>query len=47
MTGLFVQNGPFIIDEGGKLHLRSNAWTLSRSIIYMDSPVGTGELARI
>ncbi|CAG7727097.1 unnamed protein product [Allacma fusca] len=42
LFGLFVENGPFSIDDAGFLQYRKNAWTLTHSILYIDSPVGTG-----
>ncbi|CAL8070522.1 unnamed protein product [Orchesella dallaii] len=42
MFGLFVENGPLMINEKGYLDYRRHSWTMTHSIIYIDSPVGTG-----
>ncbi|ODN02383.1 Venom serine carboxypeptidase [Orchesella cincta] len=42
MFGLFVENGPLMINDKGFLDYRSHPWTMTHSIIYIDSPVGTG-----
>jgi len=45
LAGLFVQNGPFIVNENGSLEARAKdaSWTTTRSVLYFDSPVGTGK----
>ncbi|XP_035708084.1 venom serine carboxypeptidase [Folsomia candida] len=42
LFGLFVEHGPLLVGKGGILQNREYAWTRTHSIIYMDSPVGTG-----
>nr|CAD7463589.1 unnamed protein product [Timema tahoe] len=43
LFGLFGENGPFSVDEtGSKLITRPSSWHRNHSIIYIDSPVGTG-----
>nr|CAI5831221.1 unnamed protein product [Callosobruchus analis] len=42
MYGLLIEHGPFGINKDLKLVLREHAWTNNHSVIYIDSPVGTG-----
>ncbi|KAF6024489.1 CPVL [Bugula neritina] len=42
MFGLFVENGPFYLDDNLMLNRRAYAWTKSYSVLYIDNPVGTG-----
>ncbi|CAG0923240.1 unnamed protein product [Notodromas monacha] len=42
LFGLFVENGPWILDSNLNLAFRYYDWTRTHSIIYVDSPVGTG-----
>lgn len=42
MFGLFVENGPFMINDKGYLDYRAHSWTMTHSVLYIDSPVGTG-----
>ncbi|CAH1988617.1 unnamed protein product [Acanthoscelides obtectus] len=42
MYGLLMENGPFTVNKDLELELRNNSWTNSHSVIYIDSPVGTG-----
>lgn len=42
MYGLFTENGPYVVDEDLNLGLRYNSWTWNHSVIYIDSPAGTG-----
>ncbi|XP_071102210.1 probable serine carboxypeptidase CPVL [Haliotis cracherodii] len=42
LFGLFVQNGPFIVDKDLKLSQRKADWSLKYSVLYVDNPVGTG-----
>jgi len=42
LFGLFVENGPFIIDKNQDIHLRSTSWSLTHSVLYIDNPVGAG-----
>lgn len=40
--GLFVENGPFVINEDYTVDLREYSWTKNHSVLYIDNPVGTG-----
>ncbi|OXA38037.1 venom serine carboxypeptidase [Folsomia candida] len=42
LSALFSQHGPFSLGDDGTLHLRHMPWALARSVLYVDSPVGTG-----
>ncbi|XP_046573544.1 probable serine carboxypeptidase CPVL [Haliotis rubra] len=42
LFGLFVQNGPFIVDKDLKLSPRKTDWSLKHSLLFIDNPVGTG-----
>nr|CAI5831219.1 unnamed protein product [Callosobruchus analis] len=42
MYGLLIEHGPFGVNKELKLVLREHAWTNNHSVIYIDSPVGTG-----
>ncbi|KAL3269773.1 hypothetical protein HHI36_008833 [Cryptolaemus montrouzieri] len=42
MIGLFGENGPFSVKTKKGLKLRQYSWTQTHSVIYIDSPVGTG-----
>nr|CAI5834661.1 unnamed protein product [Callosobruchus analis] len=42
MYGLLIEHGPFGVNKKLKLELREHAWTNNHSVIYIDSPVGTG-----
>lgn len=41
LFGLFEENGPFIVRQD-RIKFRTFAWTRTHSMLYMDSPVGTG-----
>jgi len=43
MLGLMAEHGPFYLETDGSLKPRKFAWTHTRSVIYLDSPVGTGK----
>lgn len=40
--GLFVENGPFIINQDYTVDIREYRWTKNHSVLYIDNPVGTG-----
>ncbi|KAH7952133.1 hypothetical protein HPB52_019186 [Rhipicephalus sanguineus] len=40
--GLFVEHGPYYIDDNGDPQLRDITWTRTISMLYVDNPVGTG-----
>ncbi|KAH6930252.1 hypothetical protein HPB50_012264 [Hyalomma asiaticum] len=42
LEGLFVEHGPYYIDENGDAQLRDVTWTRTISMLYVDNPVGTG-----
>jgi len=42
LFGCFVENGPTIIQPDGSFKANPFSWNTNSSIIYMDSPVGTG-----
>lgn len=42
MIGLFAENGPFKVKSKKGLKVRPYSWTTTHSVIYIDSPVGTG-----
>ncbi|KAF7288067.1 hypothetical protein GWI33_000121 [Rhynchophorus ferrugineus] len=42
LYGLFVENGPFYVEENGSVTLREYSWHKNQSVIYIDQPVGTG-----
>ncbi|XP_045473270.1 venom serine carboxypeptidase-like [Harmonia axyridis] len=42
MIGLFAENGPFSVKTKKGLKIRQYSWTQTHSVIYIDSPVGTG-----
>ncbi len=42
MFGLFVEHGPFAVDENLNLVPRTHAWSLTHNVLYIDNPVGTG-----
>lgn len=42
LYGLFVENGPFIVNETGGVNIRQYRWTKQQSVIYIDNPAGTG-----
>ncbi|KAE8596603.1 hypothetical protein XENTR_v10016174 [Xenopus tropicalis] len=42
MFGLFVEHGPYIVNENLTLGYRKYSWTEKFSVLYIDNPVGTG-----
>ncbi|CAH1988626.1 unnamed protein product [Acanthoscelides obtectus] len=42
MYGLLMEHGPFAINDDIQLERREHCWTNNHSVIYIDSPVGTG-----
>nr|CAI5831222.1 unnamed protein product [Callosobruchus analis] len=42
MLGLLAEHGPFGVNKDLNLVLREYAWTKNHSVVYIDSPVGTG-----
>ncbi|XP_066156894.1 vitellogenic carboxypeptidase-like [Euwallacea fornicatus] len=42
LNGLFIENGPFIVNENGSVSFREYSWHLNHSVIFIDQPVGTG-----
>ncbi|XP_050307027.1 venom serine carboxypeptidase-like [Anthonomus grandis grandis] len=40
--GLFLINGPFIVNKNYSVDLREYRWTKNHSVLYIDNPVGTG-----
>ncbi|XP_075547617.1 putative serine carboxypeptidase CPVL [Dermacentor variabilis] len=42
LFGLFVEHGPYFVDENGAAQLRPITWTRTISVLYVDNPVGTG-----
>ncbi|OWF49860.1 probable serine carboxypeptidase CPVL [Mizuhopecten yessoensis] len=42
LFGLFVENGPIMVDKSIKLMERKITWNRKYSMLYVDNPVGTG-----
>ncbi|XP_053323156.1 probable serine carboxypeptidase CPVL [Spea bombifrons] len=42
MFGLFVEHGPYVVNENLTLSLRNFSWAQTYSMLYIDNPVGTG-----
>jgi carboxypeptidase C (cathepsin A) len=42
MDGLFLENGPFKLDDQLALHLNPHSWHHLADVLYIDQPVGTG-----
>ncbi|XP_062574223.1 probable serine carboxypeptidase CPVL isoform X2 [Saccostrea cucullata] len=42
LFGLFVENGPIMVDKDIKLSNRKVTWNTKYSMLYIDNPVGTG-----
>ena len=42
LFGLFVENGPFVIDEEQNIDLRPTSWSIPYNVLYFDQPAGTG-----
>ncbi|CAG7829532.1 unnamed protein product, partial [Allacma fusca] len=42
LKGVFVENGPFYVDNNLELRDREFTWVRKYSMLYLDVPVGTG-----
>jgi vitellogenic carboxypeptidase-like protein len=42
LKGVFLETGPFYVDDGNKLVERNSTWTRTHSMLYIDAPVGSG-----
>jgi vitellogenic carboxypeptidase-like protein len=42
LFGLFAEQGPILVDQGGKLHPREITWNSKYHLLFIDQPVGTG-----
>jgi vitellogenic carboxypeptidase-like protein len=42
LFGLFSEQGPILVDQGGKLHPREITWNSKYHLLFIDQPVGTG-----
>lgn len=42
LYGLFIENGPFLVDKDGKIEPRPWSWNSKYHMLYIDNPVGTG-----
>jgi vitellogenic carboxypeptidase-like protein len=42
MFGLFVENGPLVVDEKLNVHVRTNSWASKYNLLFIDNPVGAG-----
>ncbi|KAM4704652.1 putative serine carboxypeptidase CPVL [Rhinophrynus dorsalis] len=42
MFGLFVEHGPYVVNENLTLSYRNFTWAHKYSMLYIDNPVGTG-----
>ncbi|XP_064410934.1 probable serine carboxypeptidase CPVL isoform X2 [Latimeria chalumnae] len=42
MFGLFVEHGPYVVNQNLTLAVRKFPWTSKYSMLYIDNPVGTG-----
>jgi vitellogenic carboxypeptidase-like protein len=42
MMGLFLENGPYFIDDDVSLHVRNASWNNKYDVLYVDQPAGTG-----
>jgi vitellogenic carboxypeptidase-like protein len=42
MFGLFVENGPFSVDQNLNVVARDFSWNLHYSMLFIDNPVGAG-----
>ncbi|CAG7723333.1 unnamed protein product, partial [Allacma fusca] len=41
LQGVFLETGPFELDENNVVKDRNVSWTKSHSMLYIDAPVGT------
>ncbi len=39
---VFVENGPFYINDDLSLRRNENSWNSNANLLYVDQPVGTG-----
>ena len=42
MFGLFIEHGPFFVDEALALNERDISWSKKYNMLYIDQPAGTG-----
>ncbi|CAG7734478.1 unnamed protein product [Allacma fusca] len=42
LKGVFLETGPFYVDDDNKLRERNTSWVKTHSMLYIDAPVGTG-----
>ncbi|CAG7725525.1 unnamed protein product, partial [Allacma fusca] len=42
LEGIFLETGPFELDENNAVKDRNITWTKTHSMLYIDAPVGTG-----
>ncbi|KAL6929321.1 hypothetical protein ACO0SA_000712 [Hanseniaspora valbyensis] len=42
MDGLLLENGPFRVNDNGKLIANEGSWHMHTDIVYLDQPLGTG-----
>ncbi|CAG7709122.1 unnamed protein product [Allacma fusca] len=42
LAAIFLDNGPFTINENNELTDRKSSWTQTNSMLYIDAPVGSG-----
>lgn len=42
ISGLFKENGPFVIGDDRTLKSRKYSWHLNHNLLYIDNPIGTG-----
>merc|ERR1712054_734902 len=42
MLALFVENGPYHVDNNQKVTINPYSWNTRANILYIDQPVGTG-----
>ena len=42
LFGLFVEHGPYYVDENRSLNIRPTSWNIPYNVLYIDQPAGTG-----
>jgi vitellogenic carboxypeptidase-like protein len=42
LAAIFLENGPFSLNENNELVDRNSSWTKTNSMLYIDAPVGSG-----
>ncbi|CAG7720344.1 unnamed protein product, partial [Allacma fusca] len=42
LKGVFLETGPFYVDDDNQLRDRNTSWAKTHSMLYIDAPVGTG-----